>query len=453
MKVAVVGAGTLGSAIVEGLLGGGNEITLIDKNEERIHLASDKFDVFTLCADAKQIDVLNSLPIKEYQLLIAATSNDEENMIIATFAKKLGCPQVIARVRAPEHVNQRAFLLETMGIDYILNPDMACAKEIKKYLTETYAISGGRFNIDGASIFEFEIEKTPEFIDKELKDISSLLPGILIAAVSRDGKIMIPNGKTVLMAEDKIYAIGTEENIDKLSSRVSGSNVKTNVKRVMIAGGGNTGYYLAKLLADQGIGVKIIEKKKERCEYLSGLLNNVLILNGDATDQGILKEENLDSMDAFVALTGYDEENLLLSLIAKREGVEEIVAKLSNNGYAPLTENMGVAMTINPMDMCASDVLHFIRKDGVVLFNKLINGQAEFKEILAKDSMPITQKTLAELEIPEGIIIAAIHRGDKIIIPRGGTRIMPSDRVVILSLLSSNASLEGLLSESASHIL
>ena len=453
MKVAVIGAGKLGTAVTEALLGGGNEVTLIDIDEERIQAAADQFDAFTLCADAKKIEVLRSLPIGEYNLLLAATADDENNMIIASFAKKLGCQSVIARVRAPEHVNQQQFIMDNLGIDHILNPDKACAEEIMKYLTQSGENNGGRFDIDRSSILEFEIGKTPEIVNKAVKDAAAFLPGLLIAAVSREGKIMIPNGSTVLEEQDIIYVIGTPESIDKIAAKVSGSSERAKVGRVMIAGGGKTGYYLAQLLAANGIGVKIIEKDKARCEYLSAVLDDVLVLNADATDTAILREENLDSMDAFVAITGFDEENLLLSLIAKHEGVKEIIAKLSRKSYVPLTENLGVAMTINPMDMSASDVMHFIRKDGVVLFNKLINGQAEFKEILATPDMPIANKTLSELVIPEGIIIATIHRADQLIIPRGNTRILPGDRVVILSLLSATASLEGLLTSAKSHSL
>jgi len=453
MKAVVVGAGKLGMAVAEALLGGGNEVTLIDKDEERIQVASDQFDAFTICADAKRTDVLRSLPISEHNLLVAVTSNDEVNILIASFAKKLGCQNVIARVREPEHVGQFRFIMESMGIDHILNPDLACAREIKKYLTETYAFSGGRFDIDNTSILEFEIEKMPGLCNKAVKEAAASLPGLLIAAVSREGKIMIPKGNTELLAGDVLYVIGTNESINAIASKVSGSAEKTKVSRVMIAGGGKTGFYLAKLLSDEGIGVKIIERNKERCEYLSAALDNVLVLNADATDTAILTEENLDSMDAFICVTGFDEENLLLSLVAKRAGVEEIVAKLSRKSYAPLTENLGVAMTINPMDMSASDVLHFIRKDGVVLFNQLINGQAEFKEILATLDMPMTNKTLSELVIPDGIIIATIHRGKDVIIPRGNTKILPGDRVVMLSLLSAATSLEGLLNSTKSHSL
>lgn len=448
MRVVIVGAGKLGLAITEALLGGGNEITLIDNDAERIAAASNQYDVFTICADAKRTDVLKGLPIVDQHLLISATGSDETNMVIASFAKKLGCKSVMARVREPEHVDQRDFIKKSLGIDHLLNPDMACAGEIFKYLTEKHAIGRGKFNLGEVSILEFAIEKMSQMIGQELKDAAKQLDGLLIAAISRDGKIMIPNGSTTLIAEDILYVIGEADAVDVLAKKVrDDSETQTNVNRVMIAGGGNTGYFLSKMLSQKSIGVKLVEKDRARAEQLSGMLDDVLVLNADATEPGLLQEENLDSMDAFVALTGFDEENLLLSLIAKDAGVEEVVTKISRKSYSFLTEKIGVAMTINPMDMCANNVLHTVRKEGIVLFNKLINGQAEFVEIVAQNGMPLINKPLMQLEIPEGILIAAINRNGSVIIPRGNTQIMPGDKVTIISLLANSASLEGLLSK------
>ena len=453
MKVAIIGAGRLGLAIVETFVGGGNEITLIDLNDKAISEAANRYDVFTICADAKNPEMLRSLPVNEYDLTIAATSNDELNLVIGSFAKKLGCGKVFARVRDPQYVGADGFIKEVTGIDLLINPDMACAEAILKFLTEQYSIEGGRIRIGGASVLELPIEKKPELKDLMIKDARAQLGTMLVAAISREGKIMIPTGSTTLLEGDVLYLLGAEDDVNKLAPVISDSKNRTDVKRVMIAGGGNTGYFLAKSLCEKNLGVKIIEKNRARAEYLSGEINNVLILNGDATDENLLQEENLSSMDAFVAITGSDEQNLLLSMIAKQNGVETIAAKVSRKTYSQLTEKMDVAMTINPMDMCAAYIMHYARKEGVVLHNQMINGQAEFIEFYAKGSMPITDKTLAELEIPEGIIIAAVHRNHQLIIPNGSTKIVPGDRVTILSLLSSSAALEGMLSGAKASVL
>lgn len=452
MKVAVVGAGKLGMTVTEAMLGGGNEVTLIDKDEALIQKVSSRLDIFTIAANAKRIDIMKELKIWEYDLLVSATDGDEKNIVICAFAKQLGCPRVIARVRSPEHVEQIEFIKKSMNIDYIVNPDMACAAEIYKYLVEKYTLTDGCYTADGVSILEFKVDKLPDLIDKEIRETSNLLGNLLIAAISRNGKIMIPNGSNKLEAGDNVYVIGLERPVTDLAGIVHEKQRYTDLERVMIAGGGKTGYYLAKKLDDFGVAVKIIELNRDRCEYLTERLQNVLILHGDATDSNLLHEENLDEMDAFVAVTGFDEENLLLSLMAKQHNIEDVVAKVSRKSYATLIESLGVTMTINPMDMCATDILRYIQKSGILIFSQLIQGQAEFIEIWAEKGMPLTEKVLADLDIPEGVIIAAIHRKDQIIIPDGHTRIQDEDRVVILSLLSSISSLEGLIKQPKPHL-
>ncbi len=451
MKVAVVGAGKLGMTITEALLGGDNEVTLIDKDEALIQKVASRLDILTVTANAKRIDIMKELRIWDYDLLVSVVDEDEKNIVICSFAKRLGCPRVIARVRSPEHVEQIDFIKKVMNIDYIVNPDMACASEIYKYLVEKYTLTDGCYTADGVSILEFKVDKIPGLIGKEIRQTSRLLENMLIGAISRSGKIIVPNGHTVLEAGDTVYVIGLERKIKDLAVEVHDKKRYTDLARVMIAGGGKTGYYLAKKLSDFGVAVKIIELDRARCEYLTDRLNNVLVLHGDATDPNLLQEENLEEMDAFVAVTGFDEENLLLSLLAKQHSIEDVVAKVSRKSYAALIETLGVNMTINPMDMCATNILRFIQKSGIVIFSQLIQGQAEFTEIWAEKGMPITDKTLMELDIPEGVIIAAIHRNNEIIIPSGNTKIQDEDRVVILSLLSSIPLLEGMIKQPKAH--
>ena len=445
MKVAIIGAGKFGTAVTETLLGGGNDITLIDSSENVIQKMNNRFDIYTICADARRVEVLDGLHMNTYDLLIAGTSDDELNIIICEIAKRLGCRRCIARVRSPEYVEQVEFLKSTMKIDYIVNPDLACASEIFKYLTEKNTLRGGHYSADGVTILECKIERLPGLAGLMVKDAGPKLNGILITAVSREGKIIVPNGNTMLLEGDTLYLCGLDKTVNEISRKVREKKVYTDIKKVMIAGGGKTAFFLADKLLDFGAAVKIIEMDRARCEYLSGKLDGALVLNADATDTALLTEENLDGMDAFVAVTGFDEENLLLSLIAKQHGVEDVVTKISRKSYAPLTETLGVSMLINPLDICASNILRYIQQGEFLVFSKMIQGQAEFIEIYAEGSMGITAKTLTELEIPEGVLIAAIHRDGEIIIPRGSTRILEGDRVIILSLLSSVPMLETLI--------
>ena len=453
MKVAIVGAGKLGTAVAEALIQGGNEITVLDTNEERIQTIGQNLDVFTITGDAKQTEVLRDAGVGSFDLLVSATDNDERNIVICSFAKKLGCKKTIARVRAPEHLDQLDFIQDITGIDFIINPDKDCADEIFKYLTQQYALTGGKLSKDGVGVLEFEAEKLEEIVGKQLKDIVLPQTGLLIAAVSRQGKIIIPNGSTTIHHGDMIYAIGLQKSIDSLQNIVRRNLSEAKVTRVMIAGGGNTGYFLARSLVEYGASVKIIEMDKKRCEYLSAELNKVLVLNADATEVDVLRDENLTGMDAFVALTGFDEENLLLSLIAKQSGVSKIVAKTSRKSYETLLEELGDIMIINPLNISATEILHKMRKEGVVLFTQVINGQAEFREIMAEKEMPLTAKSLMDLTIPDGVLLAAVERNGETFIPNGSTNIREGDKVLILSLLSAAGALESLLHKSRSTSL
>ena len=453
MKVAIVGAGKLGTAIAEAMIKGSNDITVMDTSEERIQTINQSLDLFTVNADAKQTEALREMGIGNYDLLISATDNDEKNIVICAFAKKLGCKMVIARVREPEHLDQLDFIRENMGIDFIINPDKDCADVIFNYITQQYALSGGRLSKDGVGVLEFEAGSISGVAGNLLKDVKLPESGLLIAAISRQGKIIIPNGSTQLFTDDVVYAIGLQASVDALEKHVKQAREEKKINRVMIAGGGNTGYFLARELVDYGAAVKIIELDKERCEYLSAELNKVLVLNADATDTAVLREENLAYMDAFIALTGFDEENLLLSLIAKQCGVEKIVAKTSRKSYESLIENLGDIMIINPLNISATEILHKIRKEGVVLFSKVINGQAEFREIMAEKNMLLTTRTLLDLDIPDGVLLAAVERNGETFIPNGSTKIQEGDKVLILSLLSASGALENLLSKGKSTIL
>ena len=221
----------------------------------------------------------------------------------------------------------------------------------------------------------------------------------------------------------------------------------------MIAGGGKTGYYLADKLSEFGVAVKLIEKDKARCYYLSTQLDDVMVLHGDATDTALLDEENLDEMDAFVAATGLDEENLLLALIAKQADVEDVISKVSRQNYKNLIEQMGIDMVLNPLDIVTSTILRYIQGSKRIIASLLIQGQAEIMEIIASDDMKLANTPLKNVKLPDGVLIAAIHRGAEVIIPNGDTRIRENDKVTIFCLLSDVGELEKLMTEKKSFIM
>lgn len=445
MNVVIVGAGKLGVRVASALLGGDYSITIIDKNEQVINRLSQQMDVLTICADAKQISVLKSIGIDKTNYLIAVTDNDETNMVISSFAKKLGCRRVVARVREPEHMNQFDFIKSTMGIDSIVNPDLAITVEIYKYLAEKYTLSNGIFTSGKISLIEFKSKKFPKLEGLTIPEVKEVLPNMLIAALSRNGKVIIPHGNDHIERGDFIYVVGEKDEIYQLHKKVHEKGKYTNLQKVMIVGGGKTGYYLAEKLSEFGAAVKLIEKNKDRCRYLSTHLKNVMVLHSDGTDLELLEEENMDEMDAFVTATGYDEENLLLALTAKQHGIEDVISKVSHESYKGLIERMGVDMVLNPLDITASNILRFIQGDKKIISSLLVQGQAELMEIVAHSHMNMIDVPLKDLHLPDGVLIAAIHRGPDVIIPDGNTMIRWNDRVVILSLLSELGDMEKLL--------
>ena len=449
MKVAIVGAGKLGMAVTNTLLGGDHAVTIIDTDESLLQKVSSHIDVLTVTANAKEVKALKNIGISSYDFLIATTDNDETNLVICSFAKKLGCGKVIARVRDPEHMQQIQFIKDLMGVDYIINPDLEITNEIYKYLVEKYTLSNGIFSSGKISLLEFKASKHKALIDLPITEFSTVLPGMLAVGISRNGKVIIPHGDDVIKKEDYLYVVGEKEPIQALSKKVHERGKYTDLQKVMIMGGGKTGFYLAKRLSDYGASVKIVEKDKGRCFYLSTHLNDVMVLNGDATDLQLLEEENFEGMDAVVTCTGFDEDNLLLALSAKQHGIEDVIAKVSRRNYAEIISAMGIDMALNPIDIVTSIILRLVQGNKKVLSSQLIQGQAEIMEVYATPHMDILGVPLKDLDLPLSVIIAAIHRGNQVIIPNGDTIIEEDDRLLMLSLISDIASTEKLLKDSS----
>ncbi len=448
MKIAIVGAGKLGMAVTNTLLGGDHAVTIIDTDETLLQKVSSHIDVLTVTANAKEIKSLKGIGISSYDFLIATTDNDETNLVICSFAKKLGCGKVIARVRDPEHMRQIQFIKDLMNVDYIINPDLEITNEIYKYLVEKYTLSNGIFSSGKISLLEFKAGKHKALVDLPITEFANVLPGMLAVGISRNGKVIIPHGGDVIQKDDSLYVVGEKEPIQVLSKKVHERGKYTDLQKVMIMGGGKTGFYLAEKLSDYGASVKIIEHDKKRCFYLSTHLDDVMVLNGDATDLQLLEEENLDGMDAVVTCTGFDEDNLLLALMAKKHGIEDVIAKVSRRSYAEIISAMGIDMALNPIDIVTSIILRLVQGNKKVLSSQLIQGQAEIMEVYATPHMDILGVPLKDLELPSSVIIAAIHRGNQVIIPNGDTVIEEDDRVLMLSLISDIASTEKLLKDS-----
>ena len=448
MKIAIAGAGKLGLRIVDILMGGDHSITLIDKDEELIQRLSQTLDIATVAGNAKKASLLEEIGIGGFDYFIATTDRDEKNIVMCTIAKRFGVPNVIARIRDPEFSEHGALIKETFGIDYIVNPDYSVAEEINKYLVEKYSFSGGVLRAGKVSLLEITIDKKPELIGERISKARDYLnsAGMALAAMSKNGKLIILTKEDDYTIEelDVLYAVGERRTIEHAAANLVDKECYTGIQHVMIAGGGKVGYYLARMLEEFGATVKIIEIDKERCQYLDANLQNALILNGDATDTELLSEENFSGMDAFVSTTGFDEENLLLALMAKQAGIEDVIAKISRENYGEIITSMGVDMVLNTVDISASHIVRDI-KDTAILSSEIIQGQAEFVRISVGRGMSAAGKDIGSLKLPPGIAIVALQRGYEVILPDGVTKIKEGDSLVILSLLSESFDLEKLL--------
>ena len=442
MNIAIIGGGKLGIKVCEALVGGDYSITIVDTNDALLDRLSQQFDVMTVNEDARDINVLKEIGINKFQYVLVATGRDETNLVIGGFAKKLGCHRVIVRVRDPEYMKHFEFIRTSMGIDYIVNPDFAITMEIYKYLSEKYTLNNGVFTSGRIALIEFKAKRKKELIGLKMPEVRRLMPDMLIAAISRNGKVIIPHGNDEIREDDAVYVVGEKNEIMELNKKVHVKGKYTDLQKVMIIGGGKTGYYLAQRLADFGASVKLVEQSKERCQYLSTRIPNVMILHGDGTDMDMLEEENIDEMDAFVTATGYDEQNLLLALTAKQKGIEDVISKISRESYSGLIEEMGVDMVLNPLDITAAYIFSIIQGEKRVISSMLVQGQAEIIEVVATPGMKMVGDTLQNLNLPKGVLIASIYRQGEVIIPDGNARIKDGDRVIMFSLLSDIADLE-----------
>jgi trk system potassium uptake protein TrkA len=446
MKIAIIGAGKLGLNIAELLLSGDHSVTIIDKDEDVINRYTQNLDVMSVVGNGKEITLLKDISIDTYDYLIATTDRDEKNIVITSIAKELGVAKVIARIRDPEHLAQRNFLQEHFKIDHVVNPDLAIAEEINKYLIEKYTLSNGIFHAGKAAMLEFTASKMPNIVGLRIYQAKRILGAVTIAAISKNGKIHIPSAQEdiIIEAEDDLYVIGERELIDKLKKKVFERGKYTDIQKVMIAGGGKAGFYLARLLEEFGAAVKIIDIDKKRCQYLSTHLQSSLVLHGDATDLNLLQDENFDEMDAFVSSTGFDEENLLLALMAKKAGIEDVIAKISRESFGDLIEQMGVDMALNPIEIEASHIQRLIQGRRI-LKSQVIQGQAELLQIEVGDYMVMKDKRVGTIGITEGLLIAAIQRGDKVLIPEDDTTLKLGDKILIMSELAEAGDLEKLI--------
>lgn len=439
MKVIIIGIGKLGFKIATYLaLEENAQITVVDKNQAALDRITNIADVMTVKANATHIEALKDLGVDEYTLAITATGDDETNIISSIILKKTGCKKVVARIRNPEYVHHQDFIKNMMDIDLILNPELSTAKSISNYLSKSYSFITNNFAQSKISLFDIPAQSVNEFVGKKIMDIPQAIDFVIVA-ILRNDEIIIPNGNHIIEQNDILYIMGETTTLNKFVKQFKASFANPVVKNVVIVGGGRVGYYLARRLADKGIGVKIIERNEQTCEFIAeNLKKNVLVLNGNGSDFTLLEEEDIAKADAFVSATGYDEENLLLALSVKKMGVKKCIAKVSRSTYVNVIEQLGVDATFSTVDISSSDIMKFFRGGKVDTVSLLLGGKAEVDQLIADKSMEVVGVPLYKVTMPKGVIIGAILTKNRdVIVPKGSTVINPGDRFVVFSIGSA----------------
>lgn len=443
MKALIVGVGKLGFKLAGALLDEGYEICVIDNNEDVIENVSNVLDVFSVCANALDFGVLMELDISTFDIVISTTTNDEANVILCSISKKLGAKYSIARVRDPEYRKYLKFMSDELDIDYIINPEYATAKVIDKYLLKKYQLYANEVAGGKIRLVEFNIGQDPEFIGKKLIDLNTF-DKLIVAAISRDGKAIVPNGMTELKADDVILLSGITEDIEAFDKKYSGISKEKTVRKVMILGGGKVGFYLASLLVNEKIDVTVIELNRDTCVNIKEKLPGVEVINGDGTDINLLEEEMFHTFDAYVAATGIDEANLLMSLVVKRAGIYKSVAKISRTNYDGIIDKLNIDAVFNKSYITASEILKVIRGNDSQAVSLLLNAQVECNEFILKKKLAICGKSLKDLALPKGILFIALIRGEETIVPNGDTVLEDGDKAVVFATKNEISNMKNL---------
>ncbi len=439
MNIIIVGCGKVGNSLAE-VLSEEHDVTVIDVKADKIKDVVNDFDVKGIVGNCLQTNILDEADVGKANLFIALTASDEVNILSCLIAKKMNARHCVARVRNPEFDNQMVFMREELGISVMINPDYNAAHEIAKVLRYPEAINIESFAKGRVDLAEIRISDGSILDGASLSQLSRRMRlDILICAVQRGDDIIIPKGDFILREGDRIHMTASHSNMVKFFKSISSTYRKKRVKSAVLIGGGRVAYHLAQELIDMGVKVKIIEVNKERCLELSERLNKVSISCADGTDHDILVEEHVYDADAVVTLTGIDEENILLSLLAKNNGVEKVVTKVSRPTLAQLTDTLSLDSIISPKTIMVNQILQYVRAkqnslgNNVQTLYRLVKDRLEAMEFIIREKTDYVDVPLKKLDVKSDILIASIIRENELIIPKGDDCLKVNDSVIIVT--------------------
>ena len=438
MNIIIIGCGKVGTTLADQLVKEAHNVTMIDTSAEALEKFPDEIDAIRMEGNGASIEVLKEAGLDNCDVLIAVTASDELNLLCCLIARKAGHCHTIARVRNPIYGDELDFIKEQMEVSMVINPEMAAAAEISRVLRFPSAIEIDPFARGRVEMLKFKVQPEFEIAGMSVMDIAAKYPlNVLICGVERGDEVTIPGGRFVIEAGDKVSIIGSPQGSQEFF-RMIGLNTN-QVKNTLIVGGGTTGYYLARYLRSMKIQVKIIEKDRKRCEELSEIFDDVMVIHADGTDRSVLIEEGIATAESFVALTNLDEENVFLSLYAKNVSKAKLVTKINRFTFDELIGKMDLGTLIYPKFITADYILQYVRAmqnsigSNVENLYRILDSKAEALEFIIREESAVTGVPLHEMTLKNNLLVASIVRDGKTLIPRGNDSLQVGDKVIIVT--------------------
>lgn len=438
MRIIIIGLGTIGKTILKSLSGEGHTITIIDEDKDKIESLIEKYDVSGVVGNGACLDIQREANVKGADLAIVLTNSDELNVFACLVAKKIGVKNTIARVRNPDYRKQIMEMKDELGISMIVNPEQDTATEIFNLINLPSIAQVEHFAKGRVLLVEIVAEKGCALIGETLISLGKkLTTKVLICAVQRGKSVTIPTGNFVIEEGDRIHLTSDAKSLRDFLAEIN--LIRSPLKNIMIVGGSKIGYYLADELSKKKYKIKLIESDKDTAEELAESLPRVTVIHGNGAQHDLLLEEGIEAMDAFVALTDIDEENMVVSMFAGKMKVRKTITQIKSDDLYGMLEELGINNNVSPKDIVADRIISYIRAiantrgSNVLTLYRLVNNQVEALEFLAKKQERIYDKPLRELKIKESCLIACIIRQSEVIIPDGNACIKLGDNVIVVT--------------------
>ena len=434
MNIIIAGDGEVGVHLAQSLTELDHNITVVDPHSELLKRLESETDLLTITGDSTSPQVLQDAGVGGCDLFLSVLHDESINLVTCILAKKLKAKKTVARITnaellAPKHRE----MFRDLGVDEMVCPERIAAKEITNLLNNTVATEFFDFSGGLLTMYVLRLDEGSPVVGKDVKELKLIYPDLQVRVVAllRNGNTIIPHGDTVFRGGDLAYLIGRANQMENINHAVGKHAV--SIKNTMIAGGGRIGRYAAMTLQDK-MRITLIEENRQRAEELSALLENTLIIHGDATDIEVLKEEGLQNADAFIGVTDSSETNVLTCLHAKRLGVKRTIALVENTGFIDISQDIGIDTIINKKLITASYIARFIVKGDAVSSKWLSGTNAEVIELIVGKWSPATRKPIGELDIPQGATIGGVIRGRETILPSRDLQLKQDDKVVVFTL-------------------